>query len=77
MDPKTAILAALIGGILLAVCNSPATAEVDARTAREIAVLSRVLEKRLSHTRQSLEVVATPRAAVRAIDTDAAPPPGR
>jgi hypothetical protein len=56
MDRKTAVLATLVG-TLFAATTSSAEAKLDARTARELAVLSRVLERRLSEGRKALAQV--------------------
>ena len=56
MENSTAILAALLGGVILAAGEST----LDVRAAREVAVLSRVLEKRLRDARTSLMAVAMP-----------------
>ncbi len=59
-EMTTAILAAVVGAALM---SNGAEREndrnVDPRTARELAVLSRVLEKRLGEARKTLVTTAT------------------
>jgi len=64
MDNNTAILAALFGGVLLATNMPSMAASLDPRTAREIRVLSRVLENRLRDGRQSLVQAPTRASAL-------------
>jgi len=60
-DITTAQLAGVFGGMLLAVCGSEAAhAQLDPRTARELAIISRVLEKRLGETRRSIVSAFSP-----------------
>jgi len=68
MENTTAMLAMVFGmSLFTANAVGEATAKVDARTARELAVMSRILEKRLGETRQSLAaaVLSSPPARPR------------
>ena len=56
MDQKTAALATLVGTLFAATATS-AESKLDARTARELAILARVLENRLSEGRKALAQV--------------------
>jgi hypothetical protein len=59
-ERSTALLAAVFGASLLTATAGAAqsTKTLNAQRAREIAVLSRVLEKRLGDVRRSMAVVA-------------------
>ena len=59
IENDTALLATALGGSLLtAGAIDQNTGGLDARTAKEIAVLSRVLEQRLGKMRESIARVA-------------------
>ena len=59
VDGSTAILAAAFGGMLIAADGlSRENVVLDAKTAKELAIISRVLEKRLSDARASLNATA-------------------
>jgi hypothetical protein len=63
LDQGTALLAAVVGASLLTATASATQSgtPVDARQAREIAVLARVLENRLGAVRQSMHAVGANR----------------
>jgi len=57
----TGMLAAVFGGVLLAAnATGGGQASLDPKTAREIAVISRVIEKRLSRTRKTFAATLSP-----------------
>jgi hypothetical protein len=60
LERSTALLAAVFGASLLTATAGAAqsTSALDAQRAREIAVLSRVLERRLGDVRRSMANVA-------------------
>lgn len=63
VDGSTAILAAAFGGMLIAADGlSEQNVTLDAKTAKELAIISRVLEKRLSDARASLSESAAARS---------------
>ena len=64
MEGTTAILALAFGSsLLMANTVAQSTGAFDARMARELAVLARVLEKRLADMRMSIAPVVSPQSA--------------
>jgi len=74
LESTTAVLAAAFGGMLFGTDTlAKEKVTLDPRTAKELAVISRVLEKRLSDFRKGLtEVTATQRIAIRPQDLKSA-----